>query len=440
VRVPSRPPLLDTWILAENHVPNIAERVRVGIASRVVTLSGRVSSSVARMRIRSASSIGAIALAVWSVVATVTGLALVAVTPAEGIPSGFRLENIATYLTMPASLATVGTIIALRRPSNLIGWSLTLAGALAALQYLTGGYAVRASFAPTPLPGGDLAAWIFNWSGSVVGVALFTLLSTFPDETLPPRAARVGLALGVLAGLLATALLAFSPGRLRNFPGVENPFPLLGSADVPLSFVTAIIAVPALALAGRRLWRRGRASAGAERQQFKWFIGGVLVLVVLSGASVAFADRALSNVAISAGVAAPPIAIGVAILRYRLYDIDLLIKRTVVYGATSAMIAATFFVGIVALQGALRPGSELAIAASTLVSFALFQPVRRRVQDAVDRRYDRSRYDAARTLDDFADRLRDEVDLDTLRNDLLGAVRETMSPSYASLWLRARGR
>jgi len=138
-----------------------------------------------------------------------------------------------------------------------------------------------------------------------------------------------------------------------------------------------------------------------------------------------------------------PISVAVAILRYRLYDIDLLINRTIVYAVTSTAIAVTFFLGLVALQGALRPltsGSELAVAASTLLSFALFQPIRRRVQDAVNRRFDRARYNAARTVDGFADRLRDEVDLTALRADLLGAVQLTMAPAHASLWLREQRR
>jgi hypothetical protein len=163
------------------------------------------------------------------------------------------------------------------------------------------------------------------------------------------------------------------------------------------------------------------------------FVVGLVVLVPLS-----FGRKPL-EIAQQLVTLSVPVAAGIAVLRYRLYDIDLLINRTLVYGATSAAIAATFFIGIVALQALLRPltaGSELAIAASTLVSFALFQPIRRWVQDAVDRRFDRSRYDAARTLDLFADRLRDEVDLDALREDLLASVRATMAPTHTSLWLR----
>jgi hypothetical protein len=138
-----------------------------------------------------------------------------------------------------------------------------------------------------------------------------------------------------------------------------------------------------------------------------------------------------------------PIAIGIAVLRYRLYDIDVLINRTLVYGLTTGGIAAAFFGGIVLLQTLLRPfttGSEIAVAASTLLTVALFQPLRSRVQHAVDRRFSRARYDAGRTIDAFAEELRDEVDLDAVRVHLLGAVRETMAPTHASVWLRERGR
>jgi hypothetical protein len=186
--------------------------------------------------------------------------------------------------------------------------------------------------------------------------------------------------------------------------------------------------------------RYGRAR-GVERQQFKWFTAGMVVAiaVVAAGGALFLADSDLAKFVISNGVAAVPISVGVAVLRYRLYDIDLFIKRTVVYGGTSMAIALTFFLGILGLQALLRPltaGSELAIAASTLGSLALLQPIRRRVQNAVDRRFDRARHDAARTIEAFAEQLRDEVDLDALRTDLLGAVQQTMAPAHSSLWLR----
>jgi hypothetical protein len=151
----------------------------------------------------------------------------------------------------------------------------------------------------------------------------------------------------------------------------------------------------------------------------------------------------LGRIGAAVGFSIVPVVIGIAILRYRLYEIDLLIKRTVVYATTSGAVATVFLLGVLGLQGILRPltaGSDLAIAASTLVSFALFQPIRRRIQDAVNRRFDRSRYDTARTLEAFADQLRDEVDLDAVRGDLLGVVRQTMAPAHTSLWLREIGR
>jgi hypothetical protein len=392
--------------------------------------------------VRKSSAIAAIGLSTWTFVAAGTGTAMIALTPPDQIPSGFRLEDTVKYLSMPVSLSIVGLLIAVRRPGNPIGWALTLAGAASALQFLAAGYAVQALFAPTRLLGGVAAAWVFNWAGSLVGLMLVTLLFAFPDGILPLRRARVGLTLGVVGGLLATALLAFTPGPLRNFPGVENPssVQLSESAAVALGFLAAITALFALILAVSTLWHRATRSQGAERQQFKWVIGSMVFCGLCFAAGLPIPDRAVSNLADSVALSAVPVAIGVAILRYRLYDIDLLINRTLVYGATSAAIAVTFFIGIVALQTLLRPltaGSDLAVAASTLVSFALFQPVRRRVQDAVNRRFDRSRYDAARTLDTLANRLRDEVDLESLRAELLRAVRQTMSPSHATLWLRS---
>jgi hypothetical protein len=186
-------------------------------------------------------------------------------------------------------------------------------------------------------------------------------------------------------------------------------------------------------------WRR---STGIERQQLELFVYVdclIALSLVLSASGLPGPWGLLSDVALL-GL---PIAIAVAVFRYRLYDIDVLINRTLVYGVTTGVIAAAFFGGIVLLQTLLRPfttGSEIAVAASTLLTVALFQPLRSRVQQTVDRRFWRSRYDAARTLDMFAEELRDEVDLDAVRAHLLGAVSQTMSPAHASLWLRERAR
>ncbi len=190
---------------------------------------------------------------------------------------------------------------------------------------------------------------------------------------------------------------------------------------------------------------RARSARGVERQQLKWvaYSAGLLAAAAPVGIAVYLTRPALVEpVAIIGGLLFlnVPMTIGLAILRYRLYDIDLVINRTIVYGTTSAAIAVVFFGGLVALQALLRSvtgGSELAVAASTLASFALFQPIRRKFQDAVDRRFYRARYDATRTLDAFAQRLSQEVDIDALRRALLDAVHQTLAPATMSLWLRA---
>jgi hypothetical protein len=192
---------------------------------------------------------------------------------------------------------------------------------------------------------------------------------------------------------------------------------------------------------------RFRTATGNERQQLKWFAYASSIFLVLLAVSILFPLFSyLAGLGPTLAVMVMdliPISVAIAILRYRLYDIDRLINRTLVYAVTTGAIALTFFGGVVVLPALLRPiisGSEVAVAVSTLVCFALFQPLRSRVQNAVDRRFDRSRYDTVRTLDTFSVRLRDELDLDSVRGELLDAVGTTLSPTHASLWLRERAR
>jgi hypothetical protein len=345
---------------------------------------------------------------------------------------------------MVVAFASVGALIAARRPANPIGWLCLLFALLLAIWQFGAAYA---GFAPIAgLPGAALAAWVGWLAGPAYALLFFFLPLLFPDGRLPSRRWRPLLWTTLALTAVVSAASALAPGPLRTAPALVNPFgvdaigPIGATAERWLSPVLLAVLLVTFASVVVR-YRRSR----TERQQIKWFLYavGVLFVVIVLGNVYKWVTGTENSlwwsVAFPVAIAAMPAAIGVAILRHRLYDIDLLINRTLVYGATSAAIAATFWVGILALQALLGPltsGSELAVAASTLVSFALFQPVRRRVQDAVDRRFDRSRYDAARTLDVFADRLRDEVDLDTLRADLIGAVRQTMSPAHASVWLR----
>ncbi|MEK6207941.1 MAG: hypothetical protein AABM32_09895 [Chloroflexota bacterium] len=361
----------------------------------------------------------------------------------------------------------VGLLLALRLPRQPLGWLLLGTGTLLQLSTAAAAYSWAALVrAPGTLPLGEVAlliqiAWI-----PALG-CLFLAIMLFPTGRPPSRRWRLAVALVVIAtALLAAAWLTPPEFQLPQAVGLQgsqppqavgaqaaqavtvaNPLAIGGPLATllwyvrtsPLTYLVYLIPVGAVLV-------RFRTAAGKERQQLKWFAyTSSIAMLFFVGAGIvpSFALYVVGPLFAVVAIDLIPISVAIAILRYRLYDIDLLINRTIVYGATSAAIAVTFFVGLVALQAALRPltsGSDLAVAASTLLSFALFQPIRRRVQDAVNRRFDRSRYNAARTVDTFADRLRDEVNLDELRTDLLGAVQLTMAPAHASLWLRKRVR
>jgi hypothetical protein len=359
--------------------------------------------------------------------------------PSENAP---QLGRAFAVISWSLGFGLIGLLILTRRSGNRIGWAaFGLANSIATTSILTDlstAFGGRGSLIGTTL---DVVSGI-SW---LVWLSVFSwFLLLFPNGHLPSRRWRpFGWVLAVWPPLyLITAVLA--PQSVSGGAPAPNPFMTIGGAVGEflnlalkvLGYGVAVVLIGTLVAAIVRF----RHSRGSERQQLKWLAYWAALLVASIVVNVAATNQvtvALTNLVIS-GL---PITVAIAIFRYRLYDIDLLIKRTFVYGATSAAIAATFYLGIVALQGLLRPitlGSELPVAASTLVSFALFQPIRRRVQGAVDQRFDRSRYDAARTVDAFADRLRDEVDLDALRAELLGIVSRTMSPTHASIWLKDR--
>ena len=363
--------------------------------------------------------------------------------------------------TLPLlSFAIVGSFLVVQRAGGPIGWLLGAAGAIVQLVLLAAAYGSASLQPGATLPGGELALWF----ASAIQFAAFGLVISamvrFPDGRPPGRAFAVLLWAVVAFNAGAVVAFALAPQPIAaplTFTGphagdpsrsIPNPFALRGPVgDLMLLAASAIkFLAPLTLIAPLALVVRFRRSRGVERQQLKWLTYTAAIafgLALIAWVTPQGPIRVLTDSTSIFGIGLLPVAIGIAITRYRLYDIDVLINRTVVYGATSAAIAATFFVGIVALQALLRPltsGSELAIAASTLLSFALFQPIRRRMQNAVDHRFDRSRYDAARTLDTFADQLRDEVDLDELRVDLLGLVTQSMAPAHLSLWLRDRTR
>ena len=271
-------------------------------------------------------------------------------------------------------------------------------------------------------------------------VAPDVLVPRFPDGQLPSRRWRpvawyAGFALGIF-----TSAVALLPGPLPGLPETRNPvspFPgevTIDEVIVPLFtvfFIAVLLGVAALV-------HRFRRSRGVVRLQLKWIVyaSGLYAIGVFLDSTFVYKPFEILDLLL---INAIPVAAGVAIFRYRLYDIDLLINRTLVYALTTAAIGAAFFGGIVTLQGLLRPmtgGSEVAVAISTLASCAPFQPFRRRIQSSVDRRFYRARYDAGRTLGALSGRLANEVDLDAVRVDLIEAVAQTVQPAHASLWLR----
>jgi hypothetical protein len=360
-----------------------------------------------------------------------------------------------SLLAVATVFGVVGTVLVLRRPRNAVGW-LCLALALSGVsQVAAATYATHALVtAPGTLPGGVFAAWWAGWSATPPYFILTMFLPLlFPTGRPPSPRWRPALLASLACLVLFFPFAALSPGHLQGAPQFENPFAVGFLAEGPAVFVGRVVFIGQIALSFVCLASiivRYRQARQAERQQLKWFTWAFVVFFVVLALGVTV--QGIFGVAVTRmtlwwelvwpiSITMLPIAIGIAVLRHRLYDIDVLINRTLVYGLTTGAVASAFFGGIVVLQALLRPftsGSEIAVAASTLLTVALLQPARSRIQRAVDRRFYRGRYDAARTVDAFAEGLRDEVDIDAVRAHLLGAVGQTVSPAHASLWLRER--
>jgi hypothetical protein len=337
----------------------------------------------------------------------------------------------------------VGVIIVWRQPRNAIAWVFLSAGVGAGVGALSGSYAdywVESGSGSETL--GRLAA-IYgdnSWVPFIL-LPLTFLLLLFPDGRLPSRrwrpvawTAGVGIAASFVAGLLV-------PGPVSDHPQVRNPLGVdAGWVDV-LTGLGALLVLVGLVGSVAALIVRFRRARGARRQQMKWLaFAGALAGGTLPVALVFYeTSEALANTAIMLTVLGIPVATGVAIVRDRLYDIDVVINRALVYGALSATLAAAYLGSVLLLQLVLNGvtrSSGLAVAASTLAVAALFRPARGRIQSAVDRRFYRRKYDAQRTLEEFAERLRDQVELGALTVELGAVVRETLQPAHVSLWIR----
>ena len=385
-------------------------------------------------------------LCALSLTLTVLGLVLLALILTQ--PNTHTYDTWLDNTLNAVFYSTVGALVASRRPENLVGWLLCLFALSESVQLFGAEYAIYALLSrPNSLPAGEAMAWTSYWILPVIiGLSVFYLL-LFPTGLLPSRGWRPLAWLTVAFVFVGVISGAFSTGPVEGLGPIRNPLGIDGFPNV-YGAVLDIMAPVLLVAAAASVFMRLRYAIGVESQQIKWFAYAAAATVI--GLSLAYViptvidtplwfERAGYAVLIAV-IPAIPISIGIAILRYRLYDIDVIINRTLVYGSLTATLIALYFGGIVVLQrlfvALTGQQSTLAVVASTLLIAALFNPLRRRIQSFIDRRFYRRKYDARKTLEDFSVKLRDETDLDALEDDLVGVVTGTMQPAHVSLWLR----
>jgi hypothetical protein len=389
---------------------------------------------------RSAWLLGAVTLVIAA-----AGLALMAWDWSAPVPRGFF--GIRGFTGLYAiGFGGVGALLTWRRPGHPVGWILAAIGLVEAADFATFEYGLAAS-AGHSLPGSAYAGWVQLWIWvPFVTLAAVYLVLLFPDGRVPSARWRLVSWLAGGFAVVAIAGLAFSPGSDRpNLPALSNP---LGVTPAALPFGAAVAGLAGLVccvvLAVWSLAARARRSTATERQQIKWLAwSGCLVAVALVPAvalslTPGTAARLASGV-LFAAVLAMPAAVGVAVLRYRLYDIDRVISRTLAYAIVTGLLAGLYAGLVLLATGVFGVRAPVAVAAATLAAAALFSPVRRGVQHRVDRRFNRARYDAEATVAAFAARLKDAVDLDAVRGDLARAVQTALEPAHVSIWTSEPG-
>jgi hypothetical protein len=348
------------------------------------------------------------------------------------------LYDTVLYGLMALALGVAGVLVASRHPENPIGWLLCSMSVLSALVEVAEGYGRHEAFAAA-----EPAQWFASWAWAVAAGHWNLVFLLFPSGRLPGPRWRLFVWLAIVGAALSVAGSALGHAADYAFTSGENPYAIDGiGAEVIFALGQAVFLV-ALVGAIAALLVRFRRSWGVERQQLKWIAYLASALAVIGPLAIAaYGDSVLVEIAIAIVVTCLPVAICIAILRYRLYDIDVVINRTLVYGALTATLAGVYIASVLVLQlalGGVTGGSGLAVAGSTLAVAALFRPARGRIQTTVDRRFYRRKYDAVHTLQQFGAHLRDEVDLDTLGGELRAVVAHTMQPAHVSLWLRSEG-
>ena len=362
------------------------------------------------------------------------------VTPVE-VDMGWGFRGFT--LVMAAPYVIVGTAIAIRAPGNRIGRLLLVMGALYLFAGVANEYALRGLlFKPGSLPGAIYAAWYLQWAWVVMFGAVMFVFLLFPNGRFAsPRWKRFSfVALGSM--VLGVVALSLTAGPLDSFttkPVFQNPIGI-ESLKPDLTYGPALMPwLICLAASAASLFIRFRKANGIERQQLKWLAMGAVFTAIAFFSAGSYGPEWMGEVLTTVGVVLLPTTIGLSILRYRLYEIDLLINRALVYGLLTVALAAAYIGLVFGFQALLAPftaESDLTIAASTLGVAALFRPVRARVQDFIDRRFYRRKFDAEQTVAEFSVRLRDEVELSAVTSQLTDVVQETMEPTHVSLWMR----
>ena len=393
----------------------------------------------AAARFRLASPVTATVLAVLSLMLLAGGLVLSALTGQLSVlGSGPIVPVVVVY-------AAVGVVVARRQPDNPIGWILIawivvfllsgVAGGYAALYYRFGHHGLP--LAPVAVVLGPL------WAPALLLFPMVILL--FPDGRLAARRWRWVLRAYVVAGALASAAV-FAPAvaavarhnvridAAGNLISTGRPHSGLLAVAAPLGLSLILVIVLSFVAHQVFSWRR---ATGERRQQLKWLATGAAVTLVVVAASLGFSSTSVVGEILGIGLAALPVGIGVGILKYRLYEIDRIISRTLAYAIVTGLLIGVYAGLVLLATQVLRFHSSVAVAMSTLAAAALFNPLRRRVQHAVDRRFNRARYDADQTVTAFAARLKDAVDLDSVRDDLAAIVENALEPAHVSVWIRA---